>query len=145
MLHSNGKAGVPRDAMRGGASWDVAMAGPGALTARSIAAARDVLAKADAVIVANQEDLRKAVQNLTTFTDVLAKNSDNIDSILKNTKDATASAKDLMENVDKRTEEMSKNFNTLMKTSTTQVQIIGKSVSDLAKNPSRILFGGGGR
>jgi manganese transport protein len=30
--------------MPGGASWDVAMAGPGALTARSIAAAREVLA-----------------------------------------------------------------------------------------------------
>lgn len=108
-------------------------------------AARDVLAKADALIAANQEDLRKAVQNLTAFTDVLAKNSDNIDSILKNTKDATAGAKELIENVDKRTGEMSTNFNTLMKTSTTQVQIIGKSVSDLAKNPSRILFGGGGR
>jgi phospholipid/cholesterol/gamma-HCH transport system substrate-binding protein len=108
-------------------------------------AARDVLAKADAVIVANQEDLRKAVQNLTTFTDVLAKNSDNIDAILKNTKEATAGAKELIENVDKRTGEMSTNFNTLMKTSTAQVQIIGKSVSDLAKNPSRILFGGPGR
>lgn len=108
-------------------------------------AARDVLAKADALIVANQEDLRKAVQNLTAFTDVLAKNSDNIDAILKNTKDATAGAKELIENVDKRTGEMSTHFNTLMKTSTTQVQIIGKSVSDLAKNPSRILFGGGGR
>src|ERR1700730_3341450 len=44
MLHSNGKAGVARDAMPGGASWDVAMAGPGALTARSIAAAREVVA-----------------------------------------------------------------------------------------------------
>ena len=108
-------------------------------------AARDVLAKADALIVANQDDLRKAVQNLTAFTDVLAKNSDNIDSILKNTKDATAGAKELIENVDKRTGEMSTNFNTLMKTSTTQVQIIGKSVSDLAKNPSRILFGGPAR
>src|ERR1700731_1014652 len=44
MLHSNGKAEAARDAMPGGASWDVAMAGPGALTARSMAAAREVLA-----------------------------------------------------------------------------------------------------
>src|SRR5262245_50095 len=44
MLHSDGKAEVARDAMPGGASWDVAMAGPGSLTARSIAAAREVLA-----------------------------------------------------------------------------------------------------
>lgn len=115
-------------------------------------AARDVLAKADAVISANQEDLRKAVKNLTAFTETLAKNSENIDAILANTKDATASAKELMnsgkelvENVDKRTADMSTNFNTLMKTSTAQVQVIGKSISELAKNPSRILFGGGGR
>ena len=114
-------------------------------------AARDVLAKADALIVANQEDIRKAIKNITTFTDTLAKNSDNIDEILKNTKEATASAKDMMasgkelvDNVDKRTEDMSKNFNTLMKTATKQAEVIGKSVSDLAKNPSRILFGGGG-
>src|SRR6202045_2260011 len=44
MLHSNGKAEAARDAMPGGASWDVAMAGPGALTARSVATAREVLA-----------------------------------------------------------------------------------------------------
>jgi phospholipid/cholesterol/gamma-HCH transport system substrate-binding protein len=120
-------------------------------------AAREVLAKADAVIVANQEDLRKAIRNFTTFTDSLAKNSENIDSIVANTKEATAAAKDMMvsgkelmvsgkelvENVDKRTEDMSKHFNKLMNTATKQADVIGKSVSDLAKNPSRILFGGG--
>jgi phospholipid/cholesterol/gamma-HCH transport system substrate-binding protein len=107
-------------------------------------AARDVLAKADAVIVANQEDLRVAIQNFKTFSDTLAKNSDNISAIAQNGKEATASAKELMDNLDKRTAEMSANFNTLMKTSTAQVQIVGKSITELTKNPSRILFGGGG-
>ncbi|HVT55881.1 MAG TPA: hypothetical protein VHD34_07500, partial [Xanthobacteraceae bacterium] len=78
-------------------------------------------------------------------------------SIVANTKEATAAAKDMMvsgkelmvsgkelvENVDKRTEDMSKHFNRLMNTATKQADVIGKSVSDLAKNPSRILFGGG--
>jgi manganese transport protein len=45
MLHSNDEAGSTQDGIaKGGTSWDVAMAGPGALTARSIAAAREVLA-----------------------------------------------------------------------------------------------------
>src|SRR5262252_145423 len=46
MLHSNGEAGSSRDGIaKGGASWDVAIAaGPGSLTASSVAAARDVLA-----------------------------------------------------------------------------------------------------
>src|SRR5499427_4029019 len=45
MLHSNGEAGSNRDGMpkRGGA-WDVATTGPGSLTARTAATARDVLA-----------------------------------------------------------------------------------------------------
>src|SRR6266852_3677253 len=45
MLHSNGEAEAPRDAMLdAGASWDAGMAGPGSLTARSVATAREVLA-----------------------------------------------------------------------------------------------------
>jgi manganese transport protein len=45
MLQSSGKGGSTRNRLPDGdGSWDVAMAGPGSLTARSIAAARDVLA-----------------------------------------------------------------------------------------------------
>src|SRR5215475_7650664 len=45
MLQSGGKAGSTRDGFpEGDGAWDVAMAGPGSLTARSIAAAREVLA-----------------------------------------------------------------------------------------------------
>src|SRR5260221_10621 len=45
MLQSSRKAGSTRDRLPDGdGSWDAAMAGPGSLTARSVAAARDVLA-----------------------------------------------------------------------------------------------------
>jgi manganese transport protein len=49
MLHSSGEARSTRDRLPdgppgGGGAWDVTMAGPGSLTARSIAAAREVLA-----------------------------------------------------------------------------------------------------
>jgi|SRR5215813_219870 len=45
MLQSSGEAGSTRDKLpEAGGSWDVGMAGPGSLTARSIAAAREVLA-----------------------------------------------------------------------------------------------------
>src|SRR5712671_7670305 len=45
MLQFSRKAGSTRDRLRDGdGSWDAAIAGPGSLTARSIAAARDVLA-----------------------------------------------------------------------------------------------------
>jgi phospholipid/cholesterol/gamma-HCH transport system substrate-binding protein len=106
-------------------------------------AAREVLAKADALIAANQQDLRETIQNLKTFSDTLARNSDNLDAVIKNSKDATASAHELMDNLDKRTAEMSSNFNKLMTTANEQVKVAGKAISDLARNPSRILFGGG--
>jgi phospholipid/cholesterol/gamma-HCH transport system substrate-binding protein len=107
-------------------------------------AARDILTKADAVIVNNQEALHKSMQNLETFTDTLARNAEGIDAVIKNSKEATASARDLMDNLDKRTAEISASTNTLMKTATKQVEIAGKAITDLAHNPSRILFGGGG-
>src|SRR5258708_6133982 len=45
MLQSSGEAGSTRDRLPDGdGSWDAAIAGPGSLTARSVAAARDVLA-----------------------------------------------------------------------------------------------------
>src|SRR5262249_46899055 len=45
MLQSSGEAGSTRDKLpEAGRSWDVGMARPGSLTARSIAAAREVLA-----------------------------------------------------------------------------------------------------
>src|SRR6267154_5876543 len=45
MLQFSRKAGSTRDRLPDGdGSWDAAMAGPGSLTARSVAAARDVLA-----------------------------------------------------------------------------------------------------
>ena len=106
-------------------------------------AARDVLAKADAVIASNQEALHKSIQNLEAFTTTLARNSDNIDAVMSNTKEASASFKELVENLDKRTADIALNTNTLMKTATRQVEIAGKAITDLAHNPSRILFGGG--
>ena len=57
------------------------------------------------------------------FTDTLARNADGIDAVIKNSKEATASAHDLMDNLDKRTAEISANTNTLMKTATTPWQM----------------------
>ena len=44
-------------------------------------AVRETLAKADAVISENQESLHKAIKNIETFTDALARSSDKIDQL----------------------------------------------------------------
>jgi phospholipid/cholesterol/gamma-HCH transport system substrate-binding protein len=114
-------------------------------------AAREVLNKAEEVITANQEALHQAVNDIATFSASLARNSDSIDAIVSDAKDtmsnakaATASARMLMDNLDKRTEEITVGVNRMTSTATKQIDIAGRAITDLAHNPQRFLFGGGG-
>jgi phospholipid/cholesterol/gamma-HCH transport system substrate-binding protein len=92
----------------------------------------------------------------------LARNADSIDDVVNNTKQATASIRDLADHLDKRTEEITTGVNKVTDAATKQIDIVGgdahrtiihidravtdidKAVTDLAKNPQRFLFGGGG-
>jgi phospholipid/cholesterol/gamma-HCH transport system substrate-binding protein len=114
-------------------------------------AARDVLNKAEEVIAANQEALHQAITDIASFSASLARNTDNVDSIMKdarttmsNAKEATASARTLMDNLDKRTDDITIGVNKMTATATKQIEIAGKAITDLAHNPQRILFGGSG-
>jgi phospholipid/cholesterol/gamma-HCH transport system substrate-binding protein len=124
-------------------------------------AVRETLGRADAVIAANQESLHNAIKNIETFTDALARNSDKVDSIVNNTNDLLATSKDTMasvqkltDNLDTRTESITGGVNKLTDAATKQINIVGadahrainnidRAITDLAKHPSRILFGGG--
>jgi phospholipid/cholesterol/gamma-HCH transport system substrate-binding protein len=117
-------------------------------------AARDTLAHVDAILTQNQESLHKSIKNLETFTDSLARNSENIDSILKNGAETMSSVKQLSDNLDKRTADVTAGVLQVTDSANKQINVVGadahrainnidKAVSDLAKHPSRILFGGG--
>jgi phospholipid/cholesterol/gamma-HCH transport system substrate-binding protein len=108
-----------------------------------MAAVRDALNSANAVIADNQENLHKAIENLATFSAALARNAENVDEIMTNSKNATASINTLAENLDKRTDEITVGINKMTAAATAQINVVGRAVTDLAKNPSRILFGGG--
>jgi phospholipid/cholesterol/gamma-HCH transport system substrate-binding protein len=116
-------------------------------------AARETLAHVDAILTQNQESLHKSIKNIETFTDALARNSDNIDSILKNSAETVSSVKQLSDNLDKRTADITAGVLQVTDSATKQINVVGadahrainnidKAVSDLAKHPSRILFGG---
>ena len=114
-------------------------------------AAREVLNKAEEVITTNQEALHQAIADISTFSASLARNSDSVDSIVRdakdtmsNAKEATASARTLMENLDKRTNDITIGVNKMTATATRQIDTAGKAITDLAHNPQRFLFGGGG-
>ena len=114
-------------------------------------AAREVLNKAEEVITTNQEALHQAIADISTFSASLARNSDSVESIVRdakdtmsNAKEATASAHTLMENLDKRTNDITIGVNKMTATATRQIDTAGKAITDLAHNPQRFLFGGGG-
>jgi len=114
-------------------------------------AARDVLNKLEDVIAANEKLLHEAFSDIAKFSASLARNSDQVDGIvsdlkdtIKNAKEATASAGLLMDNLDKRTAEITVGVNRMTATATRQIDVAGRAISDLARNPQRFLFGGGG-
>ncbi len=129
-------------------------------------AVRETLGRADAVIAENQESLRNAIKNLEEFTADLARNGDKLDKLVDNSTQAMGSVaelagnlnkqtSDLAEAIDKRTAEITVGITTVTDTANKHIDIVGndlhravirieKAVTDLAKNPHRILFGGGG-
>jgi phospholipid/cholesterol/gamma-HCH transport system substrate-binding protein len=117
-------------------------------------AARDTLAHVDAVITQNQESLHKSIKNIEAFTDALARNSDSIDRILKTGADTVTSVKTLSDNLDKRTADITTGILQVTDSANKQINVVGadahraignidRAITDLAKHPSRILFGGG--
>ena len=117
-------------------------------------AARETLAHVDAILSQNQESLHKSIQNIETFTDTLARNSGNIDQILKTGAETVTSVKQLSDNLDKRTADITAGVLQVTDSANKQINIVGgdahrailhidAAVTELAKHPSRILFGGG--
>lgn len=118
------------------------------------AAVRETLAKANALIDQNQESLHKAIKNLETFSDTLARSGDKIDTLLATSTDTMTSVKTLADNLDQRTAEITKGVLQVTDSANKQINIVGgdahraivhidAAITDLAKNPQRILFGGG--
>jgi phospholipid/cholesterol/gamma-HCH transport system substrate-binding protein len=118
------------------------------------AAVRETLAKANAVIDQNQESLHKAIKNLEIFTDALARSGDKIDTLLTTSTDTMSSVKKLADGLDKRTADITVGVLQVTESANKQINIVGgdahrailhidAAVSDLAKHPSRLLFGGG--
>src|SRR5262249_20820671 len=96
------------------------------------------------VIAANQEALHRAVSDIATFSASLARNSDNVDSIVKDAKEtmssakeATASARSLIDNLVKRTDCITVSINKMTATATRQIDIAGRAITDLVHNPQR--------
>ena len=132
-------------------------------------AVRETLGKANAVISENQEAVHNAITNIETFSKSLARNSDKLDKLVDDANEAMTSFKQLGDHLDERTAELTTGAiklmdntnkvmdtaNKVLDTANKHIEIVGndahraiihidKAVTDLAKHPQRILFGGGG-
>lgn len=127
-------------------------------------AVRETLGRADAIIAENQEALRNAIKNLEVFTAALARNGEKLDKLVDNSSQAMGSFAELAGslkkdtstlavNLDKRTAEITEGITKLTDNANKHINVVGndlhraiinidKSVTDLAKNPQRIIFGG---
>jgi phospholipid/cholesterol/gamma-HCH transport system substrate-binding protein len=99
-------------------------------------AVRDTLNKIDDLINENRQAVHDTIQNMSTFSGALARNSEKVDDVMTGLVDGMAG------------------FNKFTSTATRQFEIVGgdahrainnidRAVTDLAHNPQRILFGGG--
>ncbi len=114
---------------------------------------RDSLNKVDALINDNQSSLHKAIKNLETFTEALARNGDRIDKLMSSSSEAMESFHKLGDNLDKRTALITNDVHKVTGTANEQIKNVGteatramehidKAVTDLANHPQRFLFGG---
>src|SRR5579872_2527842 len=122
-----------------------------------------------AALARNSDHIDNVMAQIDTFSAALARNSDHIDKIVEGMQgltggedgkggdlnEAARSIKQLADNLDKRTAEITANVNKLTATASRQVDglsaearrtlnNIDRTVTNLDKNPSRLLFGGSG-
>lgn len=146
----------------------VLIAPPGA-TQDVTQAARDVMRKLQEFIEENQKSFHSALDNIDKFTGALARNSDRIDRIAEGLQNLTGGAdgksgeiaeaarsiKTLAQHLDERTAEISAGINRLSSAGTKEIQslssnaqrtlnTIDRAVQNIDKNPSRLIWGGGG-
>lgn len=112
-------------------------------------AARNVLKRVDRLIADNEKALRETLANIEVFTATLARNSERIDKILANIDTVSG-------NLDKRITDISSGISRFTATGTREVEALSgdarrtlgeleRTIRNLDRNPSRVLFGGESR
>jgi phospholipid/cholesterol/gamma-HCH transport system substrate-binding protein len=129
--------------------------------------ARDTLRRLDDFLAENQNVFHSALDNLDKFSGALARNAERLDKIVEGMQslaggadgkggeivEAARSIRTLADNLDKRTDDIAKGVSLLTAAGTKQINAIGsdahrmmaeieKSVKNIERNPSTLIFGG---
>jgi phospholipid/cholesterol/gamma-HCH transport system substrate-binding protein len=113
--------------------------------------ARDVLRHLDEFLGDNQKTFKTAMENINTFTEALARNSDRIDKIVEGMQNLTAGEdgksgeiNDAVKALHGLADNGNKQITSLSAEARRTLGDIGRAVKDLSAHPSRLIFGGKG-
>ncbi len=111
--------------------------------------ARDVLVRLEGFLAENQTALHNSIVNIETFTDTLARNSERLDRVMAGLDnviggpdgkgeipEAARAIRTAAENLDKRIETLTTDGRRTLST-------IEKTIKNIDRNPTRLIFGGG--
>lgn len=158
-LEFQGLTGIASLALRGGSESAGPLAaqdgGPATIVAESggnqdvMQAARDVLVRLESFLEQNQGALKNSIQNVESFTDTLARNTDRLDRVMTGLDtaiggpdgkgeipEAARAIKSAAENLDKRIDGLATDAKRTLST-------VDKTIRNIDKNPTRLIFGGG--
>jgi phospholipid/cholesterol/gamma-HCH transport system substrate-binding protein len=114
-------------------------------------AARDVLRRVDEFIIENQKSLHSAIESIDKFSGVLARNAERIDKIaegmqnLVGGKDGkSGEVTEAVRSIQSMSDTATRQLNALSSDAKRTLGTIDRAVKNIDRNPSRLLFGGGG-
>lgn len=114
-----------------------------------VQSARDVMVRLEGFLEQNQTALKNSIKNIETFTDTLARNSDRLDRVMAGLDhviggpdgkgeipEAARAIRTAAENLDKR-------IQTLTADGRRTLATIDRTIKNIDRNPTRLIFGGG--
>ncbi len=114
-----------------------------------IQSARDVMARLENFLAQNQDALASSIRNIEIFTDTLARNSNRLDKVMAGLEnaigggdgkgeipEAARAIRNAADNLDKRIETLTADGRRTLAT-------IDRTIKNIDRNPSRLIFGGG--
>jgi phospholipid/cholesterol/gamma-HCH transport system substrate-binding protein len=168
-LEFQGLTGIALLSLKGGSPSSPVLVGAHGATQDVTQAARNTLRRLDDFIADNQKSFHNALDNIEKVSAALARNSDRIDKISEGLQNLTGgpdgkggemneaarSIRTLADNLDKRTADITAGVNRLTGNGNRQLDSltsnanrtlaeIERAVKNLDRNPSRLIFGGGG-
>jgi phospholipid/cholesterol/gamma-HCH transport system substrate-binding protein len=158
-LAFQGLTGIATLALKGGSPTAAALVADGegmptlnassAATADVMQSARDVLVRLESFLGQNEDALKSSIRNIETFTAALARNSDRLDHVMAGLQsvvgdgDGTGDIPEAARAIRNAADNLDKRIETLTTEGRRTLYTLDRTIKNIDRNPSRLIFGGG--